>query len=359
MDPELFRNILLSWHASHERPMPWKGVRDPYRVWLSEIILQQTRVEQGRPYYERFVERFPDVFELARASEDEVFKLWEGLGYYRRARHMLETARRVAFEMGGRFPASYQELLQLKGVGPYSAAAISSFAFNLPHAVVDGNVIRVLARLLGREDPPSTALGKKAFRQLAQDLLDPERPGAHNQAIMDFGASVCTPKAPACSTCPFSAYCIAQKSGRIHKLPVKRAQPDRRVRHFHYLVLQFQDEVFIRQRTDEDIWQKLYEFPLLELPFADASLEQLVQADAWQSWGWHTVPELVSVTPPFRQTLSHQYIHARFWAFRLEQLPSAPPDGCFLTKCENLHTFAWPRILRWYLQDNSLYLKLT
>jgi len=359
MNPELFRTILLHWHASHERPMPWKGIRDPYRIWLSEVILQQTRVEQGRPYYERFVVRFPNVFELARAADDEVFKLWEGLGYYRRARHMLETARRVAFEMGGQFPDSYQELLQLKGVGPYSAAAIASFAFDRPHAVVDGNVIRVLARLLGREDDPSGSRGKKAFRQLAQAMLDPDRPGAHNQAIMDFGASVCTPKAPACSSCPFYTHCVAQKSGRVQQLPVKRKKPERKIRHFHYLVLRFQEEVFIRRRTGEDIWRNLYEFPLLELPRSDASLEQLVDAEGWQSWGWSNTPELIAVTPPLRQTLSHQHIYARFWTFRLDQLPASPPAGCFRAKRENLHTFAWPRVLHWFLRDNSLYLKLT
>lgn len=201
--------------------MPWKGEKDPYKIWLSEIILQQTRVEQGLSYYNNFIKTFPDIQQLAKAKDEKIFKLWEGLGYYTRCRNLIASARFVAKEKKGKFPDSYEEIKALKGVGPYTAAAISSFAFNLPHAVVDGNVFRVLARVFGIDKPTDTTEGKKYFTQLAEELLDKKRPGLYNQAIMDFGAMICKPASPLCATCCFKKHCIAFQRDRINELPVK------------------------------------------------------------------------------------------------------------------------------------------
>ncbi len=349
VDAPDFRSKLFGWHAGHDRPMPWKGVQDPYRIWLSEVILQQTRVAQGLPYYQRFVKRFPGVHELAKASDDEVFKLWEGLGYYRRARHMLETARHVAFERDGRFPDTYEGLLGLKGVGPYSAAAIASFAYGLPHAVVDGNVVRVLARIYGVDEAAGTSRGKKQFQKLAQELLDPARPGTFNQAIMDFGAALCKPKSPDCPSCPFRTQCKALREDRIHELPAKSKKPDRKKRYFHYLVLRLEEQVFIRQRRAADIWQNLYEFPLLEWPHAELSLSELKAQPEWKAWGWQEMPTLQSISPPRQQTLSHQIVQARFWEFELEGMPQTRPSDALLIDRKKLPTFAWPKVLDWYL----------
>lgn len=218
----LFAQALLQWHRHHNvRAMPWKGEKDPYRIWLSEIMLQQTRVEQGLPYYEKFIAAFPTIRHLAAAPDQQVFKLWEGLGYYSRCRNLLATARYIAHERDGAFPATYNEILALKGVGGYTAAAIASFAYNLPHAVLDGNVYRVLARIHGMDTPTDSAEGKKLFSELAQQQLPKEEPAAYNQAIMDFGATVCKPM-PECRACFFASHCRAFEEGKQLQLPVKK-----------------------------------------------------------------------------------------------------------------------------------------
>ncbi|MBK6829719.1 MAG: A/G-specific adenine glycosylase [Flavobacteriales bacterium] len=259
-----FTKALLPWYAEHKRPLPWRETRDPYRIWLSEVILQQTRVEQGREYWHRFVETYPTVAELAAATEDQVLRLWQGLGYYSRARNLRTAAKQVVEEHMGGFPDSYEGLKGLKGVGEYTAAAIGSIAFGLVEPVVDGNVYRVLARVFGIDTPIDSTAGRKQFRELAAALIDHEQPGEHNQAVMELGATVCTPLKPTCGECPLARKCIARATDRIDKLPVKTGKTKVRTRHFNYLHIERGDKTFLRKRTGKDIWHGLYELPLIE-----------------------------------------------------------------------------------------------
>ncbi len=356
-----FRSRLMLWHAAHQRPMPWKGEKNPYLVWLSEIILQQTRVEQGLPYYEAFKNRFPAIGDLAAAPDDEVMKLWEGLGYYSRARNMLAAARQVVDQYGGQFPMQYDQIVALPGVGPYTAAAIASFAFNQPYAVLDGNVFRVLARFENLDTPIDSSVGKKAFTALAQQMLDQQQPGAYNQAIMDFGASVCTPRSPACTACPLTLYCKAYASGSVLQLPVKSKKIARRDRYFNYLVIQpaGAQSVWIRQRTEKDIWQLLYEFPMIETGELVDQPGDLYSLAEFQSLMQHTEFVLRKKSPPIRQELTHQRIIGAFWELEIPEKAELPKlDDAIQVDRKNLNKFAFPRLIDGYLKDNSLFLEL-
>lgn len=351
-----FAALLLQWKSSNPRPLPWKGERDPYLVWLSEIILQQTRVDQGMAYFERFRERFPDLRSLAGAADDEVFKLWEGLGYYSRARNMLQTARYIAGEKGGVFPDTFEGLKALKGVGPYTAAAIASFAFGLPHAVVDGNVYRVLSRVFGIGTPVDSSEGKKEFGKLAQQLLDSSDPGGYNQAIMDFGAIQCKPAAPLCGSCPMRETCVAFQQKRVKELPVKSRKLNRKTRYFQYLLLSHNDRLLLRKRTGKDIWQNLYDFPLVETAGLETELDQIQSSPVWNQLAANSGARLSSRSRPFQQALTHQRIIAQFWEFELET-PWNNYNGDYVEQeRKNLYKFAFPKIVDWYLKDNSLFL---
>lgn len=354
----VFQTNLYDWFADHPRPLPWKGEKNPYYIWLSEIILQQTRVEQGLPYFERFKNQFPSIFDLANASEDEVFKLWEGLGYYSRARNLHATAKFIANERQGVFPDSYEDILKLKGVGPYTAAAIASFAYNLPYSVLDGNVFRVLSRIWGIETPIDGTPGKKLFAQLAQLLLDKESPALYNQAIMDFGATHCMPKAPKCVSCNFQELCVALKNDWVGRLPIKKQKIKKRTRYFNYLVLEGDGHLLIEKRLAKDIWQHLYQFPLIETESALDNLEALKKQEAWQTFFQEKKPELIRVSKPFKQTLSHQYIVATFWEFQISLFPENWAKKYQIINRKNLSKFAFPKVVDWYLNDNSLYLDL-
>ena len=311
-----FTKQLLQWHfEDNNRELPWKNEKDPYKIWLSEIILQQTRAEQGRPYYESFIRHYPDVHSLAHAPEVEVFRLWQGLGYYNRCRNLLAAARNISQEYNGSFPDTYDRILALKGVGSYTAAAIASFAFGLPYAVLDGNVYRVLSRYLGIDTPIDSTEGKALFQQLATQLLDAEQPAAFNQAIMDFGSSVCSPKAPACGTCVLSAKCVAYKHDMVTLLPVKGKKIKVKERHLHYFVLEHGDEVYLQQRTNKDIWQNLYEFFLIEAE------EPYATTDAWKK----LLPNVTSLSETVfsnRQRLTHQLVSSDFHLVRLKTKPT-------------------------------------
>ncbi len=353
-----FREMLLNWYATSHRPMPWKGEKDPYLIWLSEIILQQTRVEQGLPYFERFREAYPTVHDLAGAPEDEVMKHWEGLGYYSRARNLHATAKHIAYERGGHFPDSHAEILALKGVGPYTAAAIASFAFNLPHAVVDGNVFRVLTRFFGISEPTDTTQGKKRINELAAKALDETQPGTYNQAIMDFGATRCVPQSPDCSQCPMQPDCVAFQKNMVDQLPVKSKKLVRRERYFHYLILLNEGNTLVRKRTGQDIWQNLYEFPLIEQTKAAAQIDHLKKELLWQRLIGDQSFRIIRASKSFKQTLTHQVIHAVFWEIELQGDLQAKDQAYIIAKRKNLRKFAFPKIIDWYLQDNSLYLNL-
>ena len=255
---------LLEWHKENERALPWKEDKDPYKIWLSEIILQQTRVDQGMPYYLRFIDTFPDVYTLASASEDKVLKLWEGLGYYSRARNLHATAQKVVENLSGQFPENYDDLLKLKGVGPYTAAAISSFAFDLPHAVVDGNVIRVLSRYAGIEAAVDTSSTKKELNELAHLYLSKKDPGAYNQAIMDFGAMMCVPKNPDCLSCPLNDSCLAFANGKVDIIPFKSKRILKKELSLNYHIIFDRSHVLIKKRVDNTIWKGLHDFILSE-----------------------------------------------------------------------------------------------
>lgn len=265
MKQSFFLKNLIKWHfENNNRDLPWKGEKDPYKIWLSEIMLQQTRVEQGIGYYHKFLAHFPDITSLANADETLIFKLWEGLGYYRRCRNLIETAKYIETHYHGKFPTTYNEILALPGIGPYTAAAISSFAFGLPYAVVDGNVKRVLARFYNIELPVDSGEGKKKIQELADKNLDKDSPGVYNQAMMDLGATICTPANPDCVHCPLKKECKALKNNVVHLLPVKAAKAKSKTRYFNYFVIKNKDSVLVRKRAGEDIWKELYEFPLIE-----------------------------------------------------------------------------------------------
>lgn len=340
---------LMRWNRDlNNRQMPWKGETDPYKIWLSEIILQQTRVEQGWDYYNRFIKTFPTIHKLAAAPDEKVMKLWEGLGYYTRCRNLLATARHISKELKGQFPDSYETIKALKGVGPYTAAAIASFAYNLPHAVVDGNVYRVLARVFGIHTATDSTLGKKYFTALADELLDKQEPGLYNQAIMDFGAMVCKPAAPLCNDCIFSKQCVAFLEDKIAALPVKEKKIKIKHRWFNYLVLQYKDEWLVRQRTDKDVWQGLHEFALLETPkkvTANVILKQAEKKGLLQP-GRYSSSDLITL----KQTLSHQIIYASFIRIDCKQ-KNAETNGFAWIKEKALRRLAFPKVINEWLDD--------
>jgi A/G-specific adenine glycosylase len=293
--------ILLAWHEHQNfRQLPWKEETDVYKIWLSEVLLQQTRAAQALPYYLAFLDNYPAIRDLAVANEQEVFKLWQGLGYYNRCRNMLATARKVHHELNSIFPSNYSDLLQLKGIGPYSAAAIASFAFNEAVAVLDGNVYRVLSRYFGIDTPIDTSTGIALFRKLAQDLLAKDQPKKYNQAIMDFGATICTPKAPKCKECPFSAGCLALKADLVNVLPVKSKKVAVKQRHFHFLVFDDGQQIYLQKRDDSDIWANLWQ------PFLVESENENFIAPTFLN----STPELFFTT---KQKLTHQLIFSYFY----------------------------------------------
>lgn len=345
-----FASLLLKWNKEkNRREMPWKGEKDPYKIWLSEIILQQTRVEQGLSYYNNFIKAFPNVHKLAKATDAKIFKLWEGLGYYTRCRNLIATARLIAKERKGVFPNTYEEILSLKGVGPYTAAAISSFAFNLPHAVVDGNVFRVLARVFGIETATDSTAGKKYFTALAEELLDKKQPGLFNQSIMDFGATVCKPASPLCEDCVFKKHCVAYNNDIIADLPIKEKKITIKKRWFYYVIMEFNNEVAITQRKGKDIWQDLYEFPLIEAAKQldkKNIIKQLV-LKGWLSAEGFDVKEISSL---FKQQLSHQLINGQFVKLKLDK--KIKGNWKWVNKGK-LKTFAFPQFINQYLKKGS------
>ncbi|HTJ13646.1 MAG TPA: A/G-specific adenine glycosylase [Dinghuibacter sp.] len=351
MQTRYFRDVLLDWNArENTRQMPWKGVKDPYKIWLSEIILQQTRVEQGLAYYERFVGAFPTISDLAAAPDDRIFKLWEGLGYYSRCKNLIHTARLVSEEKMGQFPDTYNDILELKGVGSYTAAAIASFAYGLPHAVVDGNVLRVLSRFFGIATPIDTTEGKTELTGLADRCLDRGDPATYNQALMDFGAVVCKPASPVCGSCPLQSRCAAFRQDKVALLPVKSKRMVRKDRFFLYVVAEYQDGIYVRERTAKDIWQHLFEFIGHELP-AETDWEDYTALleGAWfrelLGKGSYTI---LGASPVYRQLLTHRQVKARFIHLKLTRPLVGEAFKC-VQKGE-LSSLAFPRLLNDYLR---------
>ncbi len=355
-EKKFFSRSLLQWNTSiNHRPMPWKGEKDPYKIWLSEIILQQTRVEQGWDYYNRFVATFPTVEKLAAASENKVFKLWEGLGYYSRCKNLIASARLIVKEYNGKFPQQYETILQLKGVGPYTAAAIASFAFDLPYAVVDGNVFRVLSRYFGNATAVDSNEGKKIFTALADELLDKKQPGIYNQALMDFGAVVCKPQLPLCTTCPLQKKCVAHSSNMVDQLPVKEKKLIKKTRWFYYVVASFEDKVLVRKRGAKDIWENLYEFILDEQPAAIA-IDRLKKIPLLQQLAGKGSIEPEWVSRVYEQKLTHQTIYGQFIKVTLPTRPAL--EGYELVTPKKLTTLPFPKFIATYLKDKNVSLNL-
>lgn len=337
-----FSQILKDWYTLNARDLPWRQTKDPYRIWISEIILQQTRVAQGMDYYHRFIIRFPDVFTLAEASIDEVMKHWEGLGYYSRARNLYEAARTIAGL--GKFPDTYEGVLALKGIGAYTAAAICSFAYGLPYAVVDGNVYRVLARWQGIDTPIDSTAGKKLFAALAQSFLDKDDAATYNQAIMDFGALQCVPASPRCEICPLAEECAAYRTGRVGELPVKQHKTKVSHRYFTYIYVRSGKKIFIHRRTDDDIWKNLYELPCIETP-EPVNLGEIESVPAFRAWmDGKGLKSVVLLKSGVKHVLSHQVIHADFYVAEIDE-QIAKIDGYLCVEAGEIENFAFPRLL--------------
>ncbi len=315
----IFSNILRHWYLQNKRNLPWRNTHEPYQIWLSEIMLQQTRIEQGLPYYYKFIEAYPTVFDLAKATANDVLKLWQGLGYYSRARNLHETAKYVAFELDGIFPDNYKGLLKLKGVGDYTASAIASICYDEPVAVVDGNVYRVLSRIFGIDTPINSTAGNKEFKSLAQELLDKKDPATFNQAVMEFGALHCKPQNPACHICPFNDKCLALKEHKVKDLPVKLKKTKVKKRYFNYLVFDLSCEMTIlEQRKGKGIWNGLYQFPLIESEKALSEKDLLTSEEFIEKIPVEDFSvELINEDPVVHK-LSHQHLYTRFWKINSE-----------------------------------------
>ena len=314
---QLLSQSIISWYKINKRELPWRDINDPYKIWISEIILQQTRVNQGMDYYLRFVERFPNVAELANAEQDEVLKYWQGLGYYSRARNLHKAAQQIINEFNGIFPRNHSDVLKLSGVGVYTAAAVCSFAYNQSYAVVDGNVYRVLSRLFGIDTQIDSGAGVKQFAKLAQDFLYLKDPGLHNQALMEFGALQCVPASPDCGRCPLRSNCKAYAMELINVLPVKMQKVKVKERFFNYLFVQFGDKTFLNKRESSDIWKNLYEFPLIESTKLLPIEELLINQEFIEMFSAIENLEIIHLGVPVKHVLTHRIIYAQFFTIRI------------------------------------------
>lgn len=344
-----FTNLLIEWYLQNKRDLPWRNTTNPYPIWLSEIILQQTRVAQGMPYFYAFLEFFPTVKELALADEQQVLKLWQGLGYYSRARNLHQTAQYIVTELDGVFPNSYTGLLQLKGIGEYTAAAIASFAYNEPVPVVDGNVFRVVSRYFGIESDISAGKTKKEFTALAAELLSKEEPALFNQAIMEFGALQCVPKNPNCENCIFNSSCVALQKGLVGQLPFKSKKIKTRKRYFNYIVLQDKKgNTKIQQRTDKGIWHNLYEFPLLETTQEEGfeTIAPLIKNNVDFGASVVSIQEVNSIS--ILHKLSHQHLYIKFWKVTTNNTLT---NG---VTPEQLRTFPFPIVIHNFIEEDAV-----
>jgi len=345
---------LFEWYEVHRRFLPWRDISDPYRIWISEIILQQTRVVQGLAYYNRLVDRFPDVCSLADADEQEVLRLWQGLGYYSRARNLHAAARTIVTDFGGIFPENYETILSLKGIGEYTAAAIASMAFNAPYPVVDGNVFRFLSRFFAIEDPIDTAKGKNRFTELARQIMDSSRAGLFNQAIMEFGALQCIPASPDCSACPFEAQCSAYSAGKVADFPVKRNKTKIKTIYLYYFHIRWGNHIFLTKREEKGIWKNLYEFPNIESE-TPLEWEDLVEREDFKA----LFPSVESLR--FRlalknqkHILTHRILYARFYEVTIEEITESLDKFISILPAD-IDEYPIHRLMEIYREKNDRY----
>lgn len=353
MNKQTFASELVRWWEVNKRDLPWKNTKDPYKIWISEIILQQTRVEQGKPYYDAFVNNFPDILSLAGAEEDEVLKLWEGLGYYSRARNLHYTAKYIVSDLDGIFPTTHDDLLKLKGVGPYTAAAIASFAFDLPHAVVDGNVIRLVSRILGITQVVDNPIIHKEISDFVSASIKYTSPSYFNQALMDFGSMICKPTNPLCNACVFQSFCKAFNKDLVNQIPSKTRKAPRKNRYFHFFDFRIDhgDMTIIVQRSDSDIWKKLYEIPMIETNDASPLTEEDLRKGALEVLGTNDIQLEVKATKlNITQILTHQKIHGIFYEFNVNNKLEKINPPYYLVKRKKVSNFAFPKIINDYLR---------
>ncbi|MEO5781793.1 MAG: A/G-specific adenine glycosylase [Ginsengibacter sp.] len=345
---KFFTKELLRWNKyDNDRVMPWKYEKDPYKIWISEIILQQTRVSQGLEYYNRFIKRFPAAKSIAIAPEHEVFKLWEGLGYYTRCKNIIASAKYISEELHGKFPKMYEDILKLKGVGSYTASAIASFAYNLPYAVLDGNVFRVLSRYFAIATPVDKLQGKKFYGDLANELLHKKIPGVYNQSIMDFGATICKP-VPLCDVCPLKSRCEAYLQGIQLQFPVKEKVILKKGRWLYYLMVSYRNKFYVRKREEKDIWQNLYEFILIERP-KPTTTKKLIASEKFSSIFFDRNYKIESISEVYKQQLTHQTINGQFINISVK----SPLDlnTYQLISPGKIEQLAFPKFITTYLKD--------
>lgn len=339
---------LISWYKKNKRDLPWRNTSDPYKIWLSEIILQQTQVVQGLNYYLKFTETFPTVIDLANTPEDKVMRLWQGLGYYSRARNLHAAAKAIKTNHKGKFPNTYDSIKELKGVGDYTAAAVSSFAFGLPHAVVDGNVYRVLSRLFDIDTPINSTQGKKEFQLVADELLNKKQPALHNSAIMEFGALWCKPQNPKCEDCPLQSQCLAFQNNTVSVRPIKEKKIKIKNRYLHYFIFNYKNNVYIQKRTAKDIWQNLYEFYLIE---TNEPIEPDILLKNKELKKISSNFDVKSVTVAKKHILSHQHLYATF--YELNITTPITTKSLIKIKRSDLTNFGLPQLITKYLNNSK------
>lgn len=367
---ENFSKIIEDWYKGNARDLPWRHSRDPYKIWISEIILQQTQVKQGHDYYLRFIHRFPDVRTLAAADEQEVLKYWQGLGYYSRARNILASAREIVHDREGVFPADYDSIRSLKGIGDYTAAAICSFAYGLPEAVLDGNVYRVLSRYFGIATPIDTTAGKRQFTELSRQMLDKDDPALYNQAIMDFGAVQCTPQNPACMFCPLKASCTAFGERRVKDYPFKARKTTVKDVWYTYLYINYKRMLFLHRRSGNGIWKNMYELPLIE-SHSEEEQERIVHSTEFSLWT-RIMPEgeppmVHLLATGMKHVLSHRIIHAACYLLAFNDSPAltqetfrraAKANGCIAIDYGDVVDFPLPRLIAKLMERGQEFLEI-
>jgi len=348
-----FTQKLFRWYNLNKRNLPWLGSKNPYLVWLSEVILQQTRVEQGLDYFLKFKKKYPNVKKLANANADELMKMWEGLGYYSRARNMHSTAKVVDTELNGVFPSNYNDLIKLKGIGKYTAHAILAYAFKKPFAVVDGNVLRILARFYGIHEAVDSPVGKTIIQEKADSLLDKTAPDLFNQAMMDFGALVCKPKSPDCGNCPVNTKCIAFKEEQQAYYPIKAKKIKQKIRYFHFFIITDTRNVLLTQRTEKDIWKNLFQFPLIT---TEKTADLITIASMLEYKALNLInPVSIIESDIYKQQLTHQKLFCKFYIFEVDNIEKIVVPGALIVSFGQLKKYAFPGVIRDFLKNNDYF----
>lgn len=349
----LLRNKIQTWYQNNRRDLPWRNTSNPYFIWISEIILQQTRVKQGINYYYRFVNLFPSIESLAQSDEETVLKAWQGLGYYSRARNLRQGAIQIMTQYKGRVPGTYRELLNVKGIGEYTAAAIASIAFNEAVAAIDGNVYRVLARFLGIKEAINSSKGKNIFRKIANEQLDKKQPGTYNQALMELGALICTPKKPDCTNCPLSNQCIAYKKQLLNYLPVKISPKTKRTRYFYYFICADKNHIVFQKRTQNDIWRSMFDFPCIETQ-TELTIENLSEINEWHHFFGKKEVKITKTSPKITHILSHQRIVIQFIHVPLRNFKTLHNKAYLLTPKTEAQQLPHPKPIENYIEKENL-----